>query len=224
MNAKNILIIGASRGIGLELVRQYLDAGERVIATARDDAALEHLRVLGAVPLRLDVANPASVSGLAWLLDGEKIDIAVYVAGVMSHGNALAPPTQPDFDRVMHTNVLGAMQAIPQVAPLVEAAQGRFAVIGSDMGRMTGVSSSHSWTYRVSKAALNMAVAAARHDYPQAILVALSPGWVQTDMGGSSAPLTVLSSVAALRGTLARLTPADSGRFFGIDGQPMVGW
>ena len=68
----NVLVIGASRGIGLELVRQYLDAGERVIATARDDAALEHLRELGAVPLKLDVANPASVSGLAWLLDGRR--------------------------------------------------------------------------------------------------------------------------------------------------------
>jgi NAD(P)-dependent dehydrogenase (short-subunit alcohol dehydrogenase family) len=220
----NVLVIGASRGIGLELVRQYLDAGERVIATARDDAALERLRALGAVPLTLDVANPASISGLAWLLDGEKIDIAIYVAGVMSRGDALTPPTQPDFDLVMHTNVLGAMQAIPQVAPLVEAAQGRLAFISSDMGRMTGVPSSYSWTYRVSKAALNMAVASARHSYPQAILVALSPGWVQTDMGGSSAPLSVLSSVAAMRDTLARLTPADSGRFFDIDGQPMVGW
>lgn len=220
----NVLVIGASRGIGLELVRQYLDAGERVIATARDDAALERLRALGAVPLTLDVANPASISGLAWLLDGEKIDIAIYVAGVMSRGDALVPPTQPDFDLVMHTNVLGAMQAIPQVAPLVEAAQGRLAFISSDMGRITGVPSSYSWTYRVSKAALNMAVASARHSYPQAILVALSPGWVQTDMGGSGAPLSVLSSVAAMRDTLARLTPADSGRFFDIDGQPMVGW
>lgn len=220
----NVLVIGASRGIGLELVRQYLNAGERVIATARDDAALERLRVLGAVPLRLDVADPASVSGLSWLLDGEKIDIAIYVAGVMSRGDALVPPTQPDFDRVMHTNVLGAMQAIPQVVPMVEAAQGRFAVISSDMGLMTGVPSSYSWTYRVSKAALNMAVAAARHNYPQAILVALSPGWVQTDMGGSGAPLSVHDSVAAMCATLARLTPADSGRFFGIDGQPVDGW
>lgn len=220
----NVLVIGASRGIGLELVRQYLDAGERVIATARDDAALEHLRELGAVPLKLDVANPASVSGLSWLLDGEKIDVAIYVAGVMSRGNALAPPTQPDFDLVMHTNVLGAMQAIPQVAPLVETAQGCFAFISSEMGHIAGVPSSYSWTYRVSKAALNMAVASARFDYPQAILVALSPGWVQTDMGGSGAPLTVDASVAAMRATLERLTPADSGRFFDIDGQPMAGW
>jgi len=220
----NVLVIGASRGIGLELVRQYREAGARVIATARDDAGLERLRALGAVTFRVDVANPASVSGLAWQLDGEKIDTALYVAGVMSRGDAHAPPTQPDFDRVMHTNVLGAMQAIPQVVPLVEAAQGRFAFISSDMGRIADVASSYSWTYRVSKAALNMAVASARHDYPQAILAVLSPGWVQTDMGGSGAPLTVEDSVSAMRATLERLTPADSGRFFGIDDQPMDGW
>ncbi len=220
----NVLVIGASRGIGLAFVRQYREAGARVIATARDDAGLERLRALGAEAFKLDVANPASISGLAWQLDGEKLDTALYVAGVKSRGDAHAPPTQPDFDNVMHTNVLGAMQALPQVAPLVEAAQGRFAFISSDMGRMTGVASSYSWTYCVSKAALNMVVASARHAYPQAILVALSPGWVKTDMGGASAPLTVEDSVGAMRATLERLTPADSGRFFGIDGQPMDGW
>ena len=92
--------------------------------------------------------------------------------------DARQPPTQSEFDRVMHTNVLGAMQAIPQVAPLVEAAQGRFAFISSELGRIGGATSSHTWLYRVSKAALNMAVASAQHDYPRATLVALHPGWV----------------------------------------------
>ena len=103
------LIIAASRGIGLELARQAIDAGERVIATARSDAALAQLRELGAQALRLDVADVASVSGLAWQLDGEKIDTAWHVAGVMcSRADATQPPTQQDFDRVMHANVLGA--------------------------------------------------------------------------------------------------------------------
>ena len=75
-----ILIIGASRGIGLELVRQYTEAGRRVIATVRDGAGRERVQELGAEALTVDVANPASVSGLAWQLDGEKIDIAWYVA------------------------------------------------------------------------------------------------------------------------------------------------
>ncbi len=222
--ALNVLVIGASRGIGLELVRQYRESGARVIATARSDEGLATLQAMGATALRVDVAKPTSVSGLAWQLDGEKLDVALYVAGVMSRGDARMPPTQPDFDQVMHTNVLGAMQAIPQVAPLVEDAQGRFGFISSEMGCIAEVPSSYSWTYRVSKAALNMAVASARHDYPRAIFAALSPGWVQTDMGGASAPLTVEDSVAALRATLARLTPADSGKFFMHDGRPYPQW
>ena len=221
---KSILIIGASRGIGLELVRQYTEDGRRVIATVRDDAGRERVQALGADVLTVDVANPASVSGLAWLLDGEKLDLALYVAGVIRRPDALTPPTQQDFDAVMHTNVLGAMQAIPQVAPLVEAAQGRFAFISSELGRIGGVASSHTWLYRVSKAALNMAVASAQHDYPRATLVALHPGWVQTEMGGEQAPLTAPESVAAMRATLARLTPAHKGQFLQRDGTPFASW
>ncbi|SDP27077.1 Short-chain dehydrogenase [Rhodoferax sp. OV413] len=220
----HILILGASRGIGLEFARQYLAAGHRVIATARDAAGLARLKALGAEPQRLDVADPASVSGLAWLLDGEKIDTAVYVAGVYAEGRATSPPTREAFDRVMHTNVLGAMQAIPQVAPLVEEAGGVFAFISSGMGQIGDVSSSDVWAYRVSKAALNMAVAAAQHDYPRATLLALCPGWVQTDMGGPGARLTVQDSVAAMRNTLAAATPADRGRFLHHDGRPYAGW
>src|SRR4051812_37080803 len=76
-----ILVIGASRGIGLEFVRQYREAGDRVIATARDEAGLARLRALDATALRVDVADPASISGLSWQLDGERIDTALYVAG-----------------------------------------------------------------------------------------------------------------------------------------------
>jgi NAD(P)-dependent dehydrogenase (short-subunit alcohol dehydrogenase family) len=71
-----VLVIGASRGIGLELVRQYAETGARVIATARDEEGLTRVRALGAQGLKVDVAQPASVSGLAWQLDGEAIDIA----------------------------------------------------------------------------------------------------------------------------------------------------
>jgi NAD(P)-dependent dehydrogenase (short-subunit alcohol dehydrogenase family) len=223
-----VLVLGASRGIGLEFVRQYVADGERVIATARDDAGLQRLRQLGATALKLDVANPASISGLAWQLDGEQVDIALYVAGVVSRPGADTPPTQEEFDRLMHTNVLGAMQAIPQVAPLVQAAAqgrgGKFAFISSDMARIAEVPSSYCWTYRVSKAALNMAVAAAQHDYPRAIMVTLSPGWVRTDMGGATAPVGLEDSVAAMRRTIAGLTEADKGGFFQLDGQRFASW
>ena len=220
-----ILVIGASRGIGFEFVRQYREAGDRVIATARDAAGLDKLKALDATAIRVDVSDPASISGLAWQLDGEKIDIALYVAGVFTTGDAGAPPTREDFDHVMHANVLGAMQAIPQVAPLVEAAKnGRVAFITSAMGKIDGVESSYAWIYRVSKSALNMAVATAQLNYPQATMVAISPGWVQTDMGGAGADLTVEQSVTSMRKALAALTPKQKGAFLDHDGAPFTSW
>ena len=221
----NVLILGASRGLGLEFARQYVADGDRVLATARDAAGRERLQALGVENvLTVDVANPASISGLAWQLDGEKIDIAWYVAGVIRRPNALTPPTQQDFDAVMHTNVLGAMQAIPQVAPLVADADGVFAFISSSMSQIGSVPNSGSWLYRTSKAALNMAVAAAQHDYPGATLVTIDPGWVQTDMGGDSAPLTVEDSVRGRRSTLASVTAADKGRLLHHDGRRAAHW
>jgi NAD(P)-dependent dehydrogenase (short-subunit alcohol dehydrogenase family) len=220
----NILIIGASRGIGLEFVRQYVHAGDRVIATARSDEGLGKITALGAKALRVDVAEPASVSGLAWQLDGEKFDVAIYVAGVWADGNALQPPTQALFDQTMHANVLGAMQTIPQVAPLVEEAGGKFAFISSGMGCIGEVSSSMGWTYRVSKAALNMAVQSARFDYPKAHMLALCPGWVRTDMGGAGASISVEESVAAMRRTIEQVRKSDDNVFWHHDGRRYTSW
>jgi NAD(P)-dependent dehydrogenase (short-subunit alcohol dehydrogenase family) len=125
----------------------------------------------------------------------------------------------------MRTNVWGAMQAIVQVAPLVEAAQGQFAFVSSQMGHIAGVDSSHSWVYRASKAALNMAVAAAQPDYPQASFVVISPGWVQTDMGGAGAPLTVDASVDWMRHTLDRQQRHHRHvPFIDYEGIPFKGW
>ncbi len=219
-----ILVIGASRGLGLEFVRQYREAGDRVIATARDDEGLERLRALGAETLRVDVAQPASVSGLSWQLDGVEIDVALYVAGVMDRGNATSPPTQQAFDHLMHTNVLGLMQVLPQVMPMVEAAGGVFGALSSAMSQIGPVPGSYSWLYRVSKAALNMAVSSARFDYPKATLVALDPGWVQTDMGGGAAPLTAEASVRGLRAVLANLNPTDNGQLIHHDGRRASSW
>lgn len=222
MNA--ILIIGASRGIGLELVRQYLAEGRRVIGTVRGDAEAARLKALGAEVLRVDVSDPASVSGLAWQLDGEKLDVALYVAGVMDRASATMLPTREAFDRVMHTNVLGAMQVIPQVLPMVEAAQGVFGVLSSSMSQIGSVPASNAWLYRVSKAALNMALSSARFDYPKARLVALDPGWVQTDMGGASAPVSLDDSVSGLRKVIANLTLEDNGRLLHFDGRRAGHW
>lgn len=220
-----VLVIGASRGIGLEFVRQYRAAGDAVIATARDGAGLVRLRELGAQALALDVNDEASQAAFLTQLGTPALDLALYVAGVFPLPDARTPPQRADFDHAMHTNVLAAMQLLPRVAPLVAAApRGRFAFLSSEMAQIEGVADSQAWVYRASKAALNMAVASAQNDYPQAILVALSPGWVQTDMGGAEAPLTVQQSVAGMRSTLARLAPSDRGAFLNYDGQRFSGW
>lgn len=220
------LLIGASRGIGLELSKQFLEQGWRVIATARTEEALAQLREIGCEALRLDVADAASNSSLAWMLDGEKIQLAVYVAGVMDRGDAPEPPTQSAFDHVMHTNVLGAMQVMGQILPMVESAQGVVACVSSVMGSLEETRSPSAWLYRVSKSALNMVVRCAQASTQLATVLALHPGWVQTDMGGPQAPLTPEASAKSLCTTLIRLVqqprPQDRGAFYNHDGTPIA--
>jgi len=218
---KTVLILGASRGIGLALTQQYAAEGWRVIGTARDDAGRDHVRAAGATCWQLDVAQPASVSSLAWQLDGVSLDVAIYVAGVMDRASASTPPTQDAFDRVMHANVMGAMMSVPQVAPAVEAAGGVLAFISSQMGSLHTTQSSDAALYRISKAALNMVMRTSQHAYPRARMVTLHPGWVQTEMGGAQAPLSANDSARHMRHTLAQLSPAQHGQFLSHDGHTL---
>ncbi len=220
---KTALIIGASRGIGREYVRQLIAADWKVWATARHDADLNALKQTGAQTIQLDVADTESISLFASMLKGETLGLAVYVAGVFGHDHtARQAPARENFDHVMHTNVLGAMRLIPIVAPLVEAANGKFIFISSGMASIEQASASNGWVYRASKAALNMAVKSASFDYPAATLCAMSPGWVLTDMGGENAPLTVQQSVADMLRTIDTLTHQDSGGFRGHDGSTIA--
>ncbi|TAF69573.1 MAG: SDR family NAD(P)-dependent oxidoreductase, partial [Curvibacter sp.] len=133
-----------------------------------------------------------------------------------------SPPTVQAFDAMMHTNVLGAMQALPQVAPWVEEAQGQFVFLTSDFAQIGGVESSRGWVYHVSKAALNMAVVAAQPDYPNAQFLLIHPGWVRTDMGTSAAPLLPEESVAAIRATVAARKTSVTG--FACSDVPYLRW
>ncbi len=218
-----VLVIGASRGIGLEFVRQYCEAGARVIATARDAAGLARLKALGAQALKLDVADPASVSGLAWQLDGEKIDVALYVAGVLAGGNAGDPPADDVFDQVMRTNVLAPMRVLPQLVEVL-APGARLVVLSSRMGSIGLRTNGDSWLYRASKSAVNSVLKDISFGLQgKAICVAMHPGWVKTDMGGAGADLDVTQSVADMRTTVASLRAEHNGTFINNDGQ-LLAW
>ena len=216
------LIIGASRGIGRELARQYLADGWRVIATARRPDDCASLAAMGAEPHQLDVINADSIAAIGWKLDDERIDVAILGAGLYGPRHD-GFPTEADFDAVMHTNVLAAMRLLPIIGPQVASAKGKLAVISSRMGSMGLRHSSIGTLYRASKAALNSVLADTALNFgPQgATCVAFHPGWVRTDMGGDEADLTAEQSVTGMRTTLAGLTAADNGRFLNYDGTPL---
>ncbi len=218
----NVLVVGASRGIGLEFARQCRAEGARVTATARREDDLARLRGLGAVALPLDVADPAGASALAWPIDGERFDLVFVNAGVYGPDkDGFEVPTQDEFDTVMCTNVLGPMRVLAQVQHAL-APQAVLAFVSSNMGILSRRGNAGRWLYRASKTALNSVMRdAAAVLAGQATCASLHPGWVRTDMGGPEAPLGVEESVASMRATLARLTPQDNGRFLNHDGEAL---
>jgi NAD(P)-dependent dehydrogenase (short-subunit alcohol dehydrogenase family) len=217
-----VLIIGASRGIGLEFARQYRAEGHHVMATARKPEDAAALEALGANAFALDVADAASVSGLAWRIDGIAFDVVIVNAGL--HGprsEGLEPPSEADFDAVMRTNVLGPMRIAAQVGEAL-APNAKLIVLSSIMGSIGARTVSRSWLYRASKAAVNSVWKDVSLAYAgRAICVCLHPGWVKTDMGGVGAELDVDVAVADMRRTFGRLTAADNGSFLNHDGQPL---
>jgi NAD(P)-dependent dehydrogenase (short-subunit alcohol dehydrogenase family) len=219
-----VLVAGATRGIGLEFARQYVADGARVIATFRRPQDAETLRALGARPVMLDALDPDSIGVLGQQLDGQPIDVALLVAGTYGPDTSeLAAPSREQFDLVMRTNVLAPMQLIPLLAQSLEAAHGKLAAISSRMGSIGLTTQANAWLYRASKAALNSAVKAASSQLgPRGVVcMALSPGWVRTDMGGRSAPLDVRDSVAAMRRVIAASNRSHNGRFLQYTGEQL---
>ncbi|KQW89888.1 short-chain dehydrogenase [Massilia sp. Root418] len=222
------LIIGASRGIGHELARQYLHEGWRVIATARKPDDVAELADMGAEAHALDVTDVEAVAGLGWKLDGEQLDVAILNAGVYGPRHD-GFPVQADFDQVMHTNVLAAMRLLPVLAPLVCAhgkrAGGKLAVLSSRMGSLSERGHAGGSLYRASKAALNSVLidTALTFGTKGVTCVALHPGWVRTEMGGGGADLTVEESAAGIRHTLDTAPGSTQAVFRNYDGTP-IGW
>ena len=217
----NVLLIGASRGIGLEFVRQYRAAGAAVTATARDDAGLARIAELGARALRLDVTDAASTATLGGQLEGTTFDVAVVNAGVNAKGKGgagLDAPAEDDFDWVMRTNVLGPMRVVAQIAASL-APGAKLAIVSSRMGSIGSRTAAGSSLYRASKSAVNSVLKDTSLVLgAKAACIAFHPGWVRTNMGGSGADIDVATSVAGMRKVLAGLAPKDTGAFFNYDG------
>ncbi len=217
-----VLIVGASRGIGLECVKQYLAAGDRVFATHRTEKDRIVLRDIGAQTLKLDVMDVNDIAGLAWQLDGEVIDTIIVNAGVYGPrtSTVLQSPSDEEFDLVMRTNVLAIMRLVPIIAPLLEPTRGTLAFVSSKMGSISNAWASYGMLYRTSKAALNMIAKLAHTDFSArgVRVLTLHPGWVRTDMGGPNAEIEVKDSVQGMRNIIAHREAYGSGGFYDFRG------
>ena len=219
-----VLITGANRGLGLEFARQYAAAGWQVIGTARKPDAARDLDALGVRVMQLDVTDQASVDRLAGELDEQPIDLLINNAGIFPMAATIPEIDFADIARTLDVNTIGPMRVTRALLPNLQLGESRLIVnITSNLGSITNNTNGRFYGYRESKAALNMftrSLAAELREEGFTCIV-MNPGWVQTDMGGPSAPLEAPESIAGMRAVIDRLTPADSGTFWTHEGQQM---
>ena len=203
------LITGAGRGLGKELARQYEADGWRVIGTTRRE---------------FDVTQPQEIRTFAEKLKGSPIDLLFCNAGIAGkRGTSIGSFDYASWDEVLRINVLGAAAVAEAFVDHVAASERKvMAFMSSRLGSIAE-STGHTLPYASSKAALNMVVKAfSALLAPRGIIVlALHPGWVQTDMGGSEATLTPTQSVHGLLQVIDGATLQSSGRFFDWRGETM---
>ena len=207
---RSVLVIGASRGLGLAVVEEYVGRGARVVATKRGEVAtrLDALaeRTGDSVEVEhVDITQPEQVVALAGRLSGRRFDLLFVVAGVsLAAQDAIAADVaNEDFAAMMVTNVLSTVRTVEALQGLVDPA-GTIAIMSSGQGSLTNNTSGGFEVYRATKSALNqlMRSYAARHAGERRTLLLMAPGWVKTDMGGSRATLEVSDSVPPLVATV----------------------
>lgn len=224
------LITGASRGIGLELAREWLSAGHRVVATARNPEAAEGLQRLRRdhqQRLRLcamDVASEASVAAAAGQLKDEKLDVLLNNAGtVLKPDRPLAALQTRTLAEYFNVNVFGPVRVSQAFFPhLKDSTRPVIAHISSVMGSIAECEQADLYGYRMTKAALNMfnkMLSCETHG--RVICVVLHPGWVKTALGGPQAPLEPTESARGLVKVIGGLSLADTGRFIDYQGNPL---
>ena len=224
---QTVLITGSNRGIGLELARQYVAGGNRVIATCRDPGRAARLTALQPVAsgrlqtYQLDVTSEDSIRDLSSQLAGDTIDILINNAGVLGGEHQTAGDM--DYAAWAHTlqvNTIAPFRVTTALLPnLRRSKRPRVITLSSQMGSLQRQSSGF-YAYRSSKAAVNKVMQALAIDLQESgiVICPVHPGWVRTDMGGAQASLTVQESAAGLIRLVEGLTLTDSGRFLQWDG------
>jgi NAD(P)-dependent dehydrogenase (short-subunit alcohol dehydrogenase family) len=221
---RRALIIGASRGIGLGLARELASRGWHVFASQRSESrALANAAKAGTIEIvTADVTDPASLAALAGGIEPGSLDVVLVNAGIMGNENQTADTaTAADVTEIMMTNAVGPARAARAVLPLLRDG-GTLAFTTSRMGSIAESSGGYD-LYRMSKAAQNIL---ARGVFEQdakrrgIAVLSLHPGWVQTDMGGPAAHLTVAQSVGGLADVLEAKQPAEH-RFVNYNGEEL---
>jgi NAD(P)-dependent dehydrogenase (short-subunit alcohol dehydrogenase family) len=221
-SARTVLVTGANRGLGLEFAKQYQNAGWKVVATARDPDAAKELKELGVRIEALDVADAASVAALAKRLKDVPVDLLINNAGMADRAPTSLQELDIDaYERVMQVNAIGPVRVTQALLPNLRAGTGKQIVsISSGLGSITNNTTGGFWGYRESKAALDMFVrnAAAELQPEEFICIAMSPGWVKTDMGGPEADITPEVSITGMRKVIEGLKLEDTSKFFNYAG------
>lgn len=217
-----ILITGANRGLGLEFTRQYAAAGWRVLGTVRDPLAGKAVSDAGAEVYVADMSDLNSIQRLKGSLAGVEIDILLNNAGIYGENQSFGSVDADGFMKVMRVNALAPLKMAEAFADQL-AKRKIIAAVSSMMGSIAENTSGNYYAYRASKAALNMVLKSLALDLAGRGIttVALSPGWVRTDMGGPSAPLAPTEAIAGMRAVLDKVSLNDSGKFFHFDGREL---
>ncbi len=220
-----VLITGAARGLGLDFTRQYAAKGWKIHACARSPDGLKG--IAGDIhPHRLEVTDYDAVTSLAKELSAEAIDVLICNAGIGGErGSAPLGEVDPAaWRQIFEVNALAPlMMAQAFVEHVARSSERKLIAISSILGSIANNAGSR-YIYRASKTALNMEWSCLAKDLaPRGIIcVALHPGWVQTDMGGGAATLTIEQSVPPMVKTIAALKPSDNGRFLQYDGTELA--
>ncbi|GGF41970.1 short-chain dehydrogenase [Williamsia phyllosphaerae] len=215
-----VLLIGASRGLGLALADEWSGLGRQVVATVRGSSRtpLHDLADHDGREIEIetvDITEPDQIAALRERLDGRTFDLLFVNAGVTNEPEGtVAETSDEEFTRVMITNALSPLRVIEALADLVEP-DGTIGVMSSGQGSVANNVNGGHEVYRGSKAALNTYVRsyAARHAGGRRSLVLMAPGWVQTDLGGSEARLTVDDSIPNVVTTLDSLSGSTDLRY-----------